>query len=103
MSKNNNTASMYREEYDTLSDSIIDSIKFVALESRLGRIKITDWCRTILEFNYNTNKNFIDIVYFYSGIFENPTRFVLNGNTKSVMDLINILRLLEEKNYTILS
>lgn len=104
MSKNNNIASMYQKEYDELRNSIIDSIKFIALENNLGRIELNNHPvqKFIVEFQYKVKNNKKNIewfkVYFHKN--EKVSENMLQYNT---ILLIELLRLLEEKSYTILS
>jgi hypothetical protein len=105
MSRNNNIASMYRKELDDLKENIIDSIKFIALENKLGRIKISkdDFPTNNssgLEIKYGNiaDKRVVREVVL---IEKNEIKYL--SPEFGVDKLITLLSVLEEKNYTILS
>lgn len=105
MSKNNNIALMYQKELNDLKENIIDSIKFVALENKLGRIKFgKDKFPTNnssgLEVVYNNSdgKRVVkDIVIIES----NKIKYLVD--IYEVKELLNLLQILEEKDYSILA
>lgn len=98
MSKNNNISTMYKKELNELKDSIIESIKFFALESGLNSIEIGTHIK--LEVKYSTVNNECTV----------ESLMIIESNCVTysierfeVKELIEILTRLEEKNYTILS